>query len=85
MKKVIEIKPLQLMAIVPEAGFYDYCGSLYVAATPNTTPMYVGVLSTLPLQEFIECVQPAGGNVSEGALLRAIAIAQRPELAAQLV
>lgn len=82
MKKLIEVTPMVTLGAAPAAGFYENNGMLYAASAPGMHPIYCGMANAL-------AQDAAGGGqtggVSEQTLLKAIAIAQRPELAQALV
>ncbi len=82
MKKVIEVKTWETVpSSATEVGFFDCYNCLYFVAASQTIPYYLG--STKDLLEEVDRVAAASG-VSELTLLKAIAIAQKPELAKEL-
>lgn len=83
MKKMITITPFPTLGPVPQPGFYDHMGTLYVASTPGVYPLSIGPINTMCPVDAPE--DAASGGISEETILKAIAIAQRPELATQLV
>lgn len=62
-------------------GLYEYCGSLYIAQGSGMWPMCVPI-GNIQIRTIEDS---SGGGISENALLKAIAIAQRPELAKELI
>lgn len=82
MKRNIEVAQMATLGPAPAAGFYEMGGMLYVANGPGMHPIYCGLTSALTQED--GSVTQIGG-VSEQTLLKAIAIAQRPELAQTLV
>ena len=60
-------------------GLYEYCGSLYVVPGNGLYP------TCYPVGNFqVNVSEESNGGVSASVLLKAIAIAQRPELAKEL-
>lgn len=84
MKKLIEVTPLPMLAMVPAAGFYDNNGMLYLAASPNCMPLFCGMVSAIT-EDASTSQGGATGGVSEQTLLKAIAIAMRPDAAKSLI
>ena len=82
MKRTIDIKTMTTYGVVPAAGFYDMAGSLYVAIGANVMPMCLGLI-----QNYTEDASeaPGGSGISEGTLLKALAIALLPSTAAQVI
>ena len=89
MNRHIEVKEAgvsQCFDTSTPVGLYLQSGGLWIVGVPHTFPIFVTVSP-----EFMGLIRdgvtaPSGGTgVSESSLLKAIAIAQRPELAKELL
>jgi len=80
----LTIEVVEIAALVPQqaAGFYSYLGCIYVTHAPNMMPVYLGLTNQLLVKPAPPVAAPSG--VSEWTLLRAIAVAQNPDLIMKL-
>lgn len=84
MKKIIEVTPIAMLGIVPNPGFYENCGMLYMANGSGVMPTFCGSLLGIT-QDPPKMIEGSVGGVSESTLLKAIAIAMRPDNAKSLI
>ena len=84
MSNTFTIEVVEIAILVPQqsAGFYSYLGCIYVAHAPNMMPTYLGLINQLLVKPTPSPSAPSG--VSEWTLLRAIAVAQNPDLIMKL-